>query len=160
MYLGHFSFERLERRRRSSEAAIAVAGDLHDGGVMGEAVDEPDGAGRVGEDGVPVAEGDVRGEDDRLLLVAARDDLEEQVRGVGIVGQVADLIDAQELRPGVVTETLVEGAGGLLAIEASTRSAAVVKSAEWPCRIAWCTVFLAIMVLPSPWAPTRTRLSV
>lgn len=26
-------------------------------------------------------------------------------------------------------------------------------------RIAWCTVFLAIMVLPRPWAPTRTRFS-
>ena len=26
----------------------------------------------------------------------------------------------------------------------------MVKSAEWPCRIAWCTMFLAIIVLPRP----------
>ena len=61
---------------------------------------------------MPVAEGEVRGQYDRLLLVAARDDLEEQVRGVGVVGQVADLIDAQELRPRVVAEPSVEATTG------------------------------------------------
>jgi hypothetical protein len=77
--------------------AIAVARDLDDGGVVREAVDEPDGAGGVGEDRVALAKGGIGGKHDGLLFVATRDDLEEEVGGAGIVGQVADLGDAQEL---------------------------------------------------------------
>ena len=52
----------------------------------------------VGEDRVPVAEGEIGREHDRLLLVAARDDLEEEVGGVRVVGEVADLVDGQHVR--------------------------------------------------------------
>ena len=42
------------------------------------------GTGCVGEDGGPIAEGEVGGQDEAFLLVAAADDLEEQV-GVAII---------------------------------------------------------------------------
>jgi hypothetical protein len=56
-------------------ATKAVALDGDDAGVMDDAVDERGGAGGVGEDRGLLAEGQVRGEDEALLLVAAADDL-------------------------------------------------------------------------------------
>jgi hypothetical protein len=82
--------------------AIAVAGDLDEGGVVGETGDEADGARGVGKDGVPVAESEIGRQDDRLLVVALGDDLKEPVGGMGVVGEVAELVDAQELGPTVV----------------------------------------------------------
>ena len=85
--------------------------------MVGEAVDEGDGAGGVGEDGVPLLEGQVGGEEQGAVLVAAADELEEEVGGAGVVGEVSDLIDDEQSGPGVVTETPLEGARGLLAVE-------------------------------------------
>ena len=51
------------------------------------------------------------------VLVATADDLEEEVGGVGIVGEVANLIDGEQGGARVVAEAAFEGAGGLLAIE-------------------------------------------
>ncbi len=62
--------------------------------MVGEAVDQCRDAAGVGEDGGPVLEGEVGRDDDGFLLVATRDDLEEEIGGAGIVGEVADLIDA------------------------------------------------------------------
>ena len=81
-----------------------------------EPVDERDGAGRVGEDGVPLLEGQIRGDDDRFLLVAAAHELKEEVGGVRIVGQVADLIEGEERRARVGAEPAFEGARGVLSI--------------------------------------------
>ena len=65
---------------------------------MRESVDEGDGTGRVREDGVPLFEEQVRGDDDRALLVATTDDLKEEIGRMGVVGEVPDLIDGQDLR--------------------------------------------------------------
>src|SRR3954451_23388893 len=93
-------------------APVARAFDGDDGGVVDEAVDEGDGGGGGGEDGVPLAEIEVGGEDDALVLVAAADDLEEEV-GVAVVeGEIADLVDAQEAGAAVVAESVLEGASG------------------------------------------------
>ncbi len=73
--------------------AVAVAVDLQDGGVVQEAVEDRDGDGVVVEDLAPGRDVAVGGQDDRAVLLAARDDLEE-VRG-GFAGhrQVAELVD-------------------------------------------------------------------
>jgi len=63
---------------------------------MHQPIDESDDAGGVGEDLVPFAKGAVGGQDHAaVLLMAARDDLEEQVRIASVVGQVAALVHAQ-----------------------------------------------------------------
>jgi hypothetical protein len=43
-------------------------------------------------------------DDQRFLLVAAAHDLEEQISGMGIVGQVADLVDRQQAGPEICAE--------------------------------------------------------
>ena len=81
---------------------------------MGQPVDQRDRAGGIGKDRVPLLEGEVRRENDRLLFVAATDDLKEQVRRVRIVGEVADFIDGQDARAQIRAEPSLERAGGLL----------------------------------------------
>ena len=72
--------------------AVAVGFDVDDLGTVDEAVDEGDDAGGVGEDLVPLGEGLVGAEQDGLAcVVAAGDDLEEEVVVAAVVGQVSDL---------------------------------------------------------------------
>lgn len=57
-------------------AAIAVALDEGDIGMVSEPVDEGDDAGGVGKDGVPILEGEVGGDDQGpSFLVSGVDDL-------------------------------------------------------------------------------------
>ena len=98
-------------------AAIAAAFNDEDLDVVGQAVDQGDGAGGVGEDGVPVLERQIGGDEQRAMLVAAADELEEKVGGAGVVGEVAQFVDHDQRRPGVVAEASFEGAGGLLSVE-------------------------------------------
>ena len=65
-------------------------------GVVNEAVDERGGDHGVTEDFAPGLEASVAGEDDRAAFVAARDQGEEQVRGLALERQVADLVDDQQ----------------------------------------------------------------
>jgi hypothetical protein len=55
------------------------------------------GARRVGKDGRPFGEREVRRKDEALAFVAPADDLEQQVGVPRVVVHVANLIDAQEL---------------------------------------------------------------
>ena len=73
-------------------AAIAAALKDEDLDVVGESVDEGDGAGGIGEDGVPVLEGQVGGDEQGAVLVAAADELEEEVGGASVVGEVSELV--------------------------------------------------------------------
>ncbi len=73
---------------------VTLALDETDLGMMGEPIDQCRHAARVGEDVGPVAEGEVRRDDDRLVFISPRDDLEEQVRCARVVGEVADFVDA------------------------------------------------------------------
>jgi hypothetical protein len=66
---------------------------------------------------VPIAEGEIRRQHDRLLLVAARDDLKEQIGGVRVVAEIPDLVDGQHLRARVVTQPSFEAPRRLLGIE-------------------------------------------
>jgi hypothetical protein len=94
--------------------AVAVGLDVDDLGAVDESVDEGDDAGSVREDFAPLRESLVGAEEDGLVsVVAAGDDLEEEVGVATVVGEVADLIDAEDLRDGVAAESAAEGGGRL-----------------------------------------------
>ena len=73
---------------RAGSVGVAVQGN--DVGVVDEAVDGGGGDDVVAEGLPPAGERQVRGDDDGPGLVAGRDELEEQRRGGGVEGQVAD----------------------------------------------------------------------
>jgi hypothetical protein len=58
-----------------------------------EPVDERGGDHGVAEDLAPLFEAAVTGDDDGAALVAARDEREEEVGGLALERQVADLVD-------------------------------------------------------------------
>lgn len=66
----------------------------------------------VGEDLAPPAEGHVRGDEDRALFVAGHDELKQQVRGVVIEGDLANLVDDDELVSLEPFRVLLEASGG------------------------------------------------
>src|SRR5947209_3062619 len=98
-------------------ASIALALDGEDLGVMDDAIDERGGRGSVGEDRRPLAERQVGGEHEALALVAAADDLKEEVGGARVVGQVADLVDDEEAALAVVVQPAGQAARRLLTAE-------------------------------------------
>ncbi len=55
----------------------------------------------------------VGGDDQAAVLVAPRHELEEQVDGIGIERQIAELIDDQQLGLGIEGQALVEAAFGV-----------------------------------------------
>ena len=61
--------------------------------MVDEAVDQGDDTGGIGEDLAPFGEGAVGRDEGGLGLVAARDDLKEQIGVTVGVGQIADLVD-------------------------------------------------------------------
>ncbi len=84
--------------------AVGLALDGDDFGVVDEAIDQGDDAGGVGEDLVPFGERFVGRNDRGLLLVAARDDLEQQIGMAVGIGEVADLIDDKQPGPGIQSQ--------------------------------------------------------
>ena len=70
--------------------------DLDHDGMVQQAVQQGGGHDDVTEDGAPVLEAAIRGEDGGALLVAGIDQLEEQVGAAGLDRQVADFIDDQQ----------------------------------------------------------------
>ena len=80
---------------------VARAVDRDDFAVVQEAVEDRGGEDFVAEDLAPFAEGLVRGEDDRALLVALGDHLEDQVRLGAFEWLVADFVDHEDARPQV-----------------------------------------------------------
>lgn len=80
--------------------------------MIKQAVEDRAGDHGIAEDLAPGAEALVAGDDDRTTLVAARDQLEEEISAVAIHRQVADLVANQQLRLGQQLEPLVELAFG------------------------------------------------
>jgi hypothetical protein len=64
--------------------------------VVDDAVDERGRACSVGEHSGPLGKGEVGGHHEAATLVTPADDLEQQVGIAGVVGQVADLVDAEQ----------------------------------------------------------------
>jgi PD-(D/E)XK nuclease superfamily len=80
---------------------IALTIDVDDGRMMEHAIEHRGGEYAVaGESAIPTAKGEIRGEDHRAMLVAPRDQLEEQVGLLAAQRQVFPLLD-QELRVGL-----------------------------------------------------------
>jgi len=74
-----------------------------------EAIDERDDTGGVGEDFAPFSERPVGGNQRTLMLVATADELEQQI-GVAVgIGEVADLIDGEEIGTGIVAQPPPQG---------------------------------------------------
>ena len=86
---------------------LAVEGD--DLGVMDQPVDERDDASGIAEHLVPLGKRPVRSNDGALLLVAPVGQFEQQVGLAVGVGEVANLVDAQQVEAGVVAQPTVKG---------------------------------------------------
>ena len=74
-------------------------------GVEGEPVHDGGGEPGVGESVAPFGEGCVGGAGDGGAFFPGGDDLEQQLGAAGIEGEVADLIEAEQVEPGVAAET-------------------------------------------------------
>src|SRR5712691_12226980 len=72
--------------------------DGDDVAVVEEAVEDGGGEDLVGEDLAPLAEGLVAGDDDGAFLVAAGDDLEDEIGVVAGQGEVAGFVDLSGVR--------------------------------------------------------------
>ncbi len=77
--------------------AIALAFNDEEIDVVREAVDEGGDASGIGENGVPVLEDEIGGDDDRAAFVTAIDDFEEQVGSTGVVREITNFVNAEEL---------------------------------------------------------------
>jgi len=102
----------------SESVALALEGDRV--GVVDEAVDQRGGDHGVAEDLAPGLEAAVAGDDDRAAFVAAGDEREEQVRGLALEGEVADLVDDDQcvaLDPSQLGVERVAVLGGFEAVD-------------------------------------------
>src|SRR5437867_8830679 len=90
--------------------AVALAFDVDDGGVVQQAVEDGGGDDPVAEDFPPDSERLVGGDQDGALLIAARDELEEEVRRHPVDGQVANLVEDEQLRLNEELEPLLQTA--------------------------------------------------
>ena len=83
------------------EAPAFVTG-LDDIAVMGQPIEQRGGHLGVAEDGGPFAEGEVGGDDDRGALVEAADQVEQQLSAGLREGQIAELVENDEVHAGEV----------------------------------------------------------
>src|SRR5947207_15190478 len=74
---------------------------------MEHAVDDRGGDHAVAEDVDPTAEALVAGQDHRPALVAAADELEEEIGAGAVDREIADLVDDEQARDGVDLEPLL-----------------------------------------------------
>ena len=115
---------RRSRSRRHFELGFEQAGlelllkpeaftfDVDRDRMVQQAVEDRAGDHGVAEDLAPGAETLVAGDDDRAALVAARDQLEEQIGALAVDRQIANLVTDQKLRLTQQLEPLVELALG------------------------------------------------
>jgi len=87
---------------------------------------------RVAEDLVPLAEAADRGQDQGPLLVTQRDELEEQMGAMPVDGDVADLVDDQELGLAVKLEPLLDAVLGIGPGQRGDQRHGLVKGAGSP----------------------------
>ena len=88
--------------------SVAVALEADHLGVVDQAVDHGGGHGGVAEHLAPASEGLVGGDDERGALVAGAHELEEEVGGLGLERDVADLIDDDQRVAGQLAEFVME----------------------------------------------------
>ena len=110
--------------------AVTVAADRDHLAVMEEAIEDGGRHDRIAEYGAPFAHGAVTRNHQAAALVAARDELEEQVCCVGLERQIAELVDDQQLGVGEVAEPLFQAAFECALASAATSVGAVMNSTE------------------------------
>src|ERR1044071_9962164 len=91
---------------------VGIAPDVQRDGVVEDPVQDRRGDDPVTENVPPTAEALVAGQDHGATLVAAADELKEQVRPLPINGQIADLVHDEQAGHGVELELVVEAAFG------------------------------------------------
>ena len=99
---------------------MAFAGDFYDGGVVDESVDGGDGHGFVLEEGFPLAEGLIAGDDNGSSFVAFRDEFKKDVGFVVVFAGVADVVEDEAVEAVEFGEGCGEGEvafGGLELLE-------------------------------------------
>src|SRR5271155_4756799 len=84
--------------------APGVSVDVDDVAVLGEAIDERAEARGVAEDGAPLLVREIGGDHDRPGFMPLADDPEEQVSGARVAGDVAQLVQNQEVGLRVAAE--------------------------------------------------------
>ena len=89
--------------------AVGFAIDCDDLGVMDEAIDQGSDAGRGGKDLAPFGEWAIGRHQSALVLIAARDELEQEIGMAVGVGEVSDLVDDQEGRVDIVAQPPSQG---------------------------------------------------
>src|SRR6266508_5786303 len=99
--------------------AVALAFEGDHGGVVDEPVDQGGGDDGVAEDLAPLLEAAVRGDGDRAALVAAGDQGEERVGGLALQGEVADLVDDEQVVAREPAQLLLELVAVLRGLEAA-----------------------------------------
>ena len=87
--------------------AVTLTLENGDIGMVGEPVQQGCDASGIRKNSVPVLEGEIGSQDDGTSRVVARiDDVEEEVGGVFVVGEIAKLVDAEQLWSKVLSQTL------------------------------------------------------
>ena len=94
-------------RRVSTDFRLRSSG-LDGDRVMEHAVEDRRGDHAVAEDVAPTAEALVAGQDHRPALVAAADELEEEIGAGAVDREIADLVDDEQARDGVDLEPLLQ----------------------------------------------------
>src|SRR5262249_17486874 len=104
---------RLARRAAALLEALLIAPgvgiDVDDVAVLGEAIDEGAEAGGVAEDGAPLLVREIGRDNDRASFVPRAHDAEEQVGGARVAGDVAQLVEDQQVGLGVAAEAALDG---------------------------------------------------
>jgi hypothetical protein len=85
--------------------APGVRVDVERVAVLSEAVDEGADARGVVKDRAPEFVGKVGGDHNRALLVTTTDDVKEQVGGARIAGHISELVEDEQVRCGVASES-------------------------------------------------------
>jgi len=88
---------------------VGLTIDCDDLSVMDEAINQGGDAGRGGEDLAPFSERTIGRHQGALVLISARDELEQQIGMAVRVGEVSDLVDDQECRVDVVAQPPPQG---------------------------------------------------
>ena len=87
---------------------IAVSADGDDVAVVEQSIEDGGRDDGIAKDRAPFSHGPVGGHEHGAALIAAADELEEQMRGVGLERQIAELVDNQQFRLGVVGQLFLE----------------------------------------------------
>ena len=77
--------------------AAGLPGDADEQALVDEPVGDGGGGGGVVEELAPVLEGEIGGDDGGGALIAAIEDLVEEVGAAGIEGEVAQLVDEEQV---------------------------------------------------------------